>query len=113
VTTKHPPLAPTLLCASLLRAFSSLAVPAMTLALPLHTGLADAGQAQGSLAVSLQVLPVCRTVVNPASATVHCPPEYPYSVTRSQVLQAEPDAQPNPRTGAPSFTVNQTVTIRY
>jgi hypothetical protein len=46
--------------------------------------------------VSMQVLPVCSSVVRLASATVLCPPDYPYSVTRSQI-----------------DTNTQRVTIRY
>jgi hypothetical protein len=67
---------------------------------------AQSGQALGTLVVSVQVLPVCSSVVDHTKAVVRCPPDYPFSVTRVQPGQAASD-------GAQDKPQSQVVTIRY
>jgi hypothetical protein len=60
--------------------------------------------AQGTLSVSMQVLPSCAAFVDKRTATVNCPPGLPFSVTRTQTTLTLPDT---------SQSTTQTVTIRY
>jgi hypothetical protein len=81
-----------------LRLYAALlsALPALTLSAPAQTG-----QAQGTLVVSVRVLPICSSVIDPTNAVVSCPPGYPFTVFRTQVTQ--------PITNV----VTQIVTVRY
>jgi hypothetical protein len=63
-----------------------------------------AASAHGTLAVSMQVLPACASLVEQQTATVHCPPGFAYLVTRSRSTRTGTDA---------TQTLTQTVTIRY
>jgi hypothetical protein len=65
---------------------------------------AMAGSAHATMAVSMQVLPSCSSLVNKQTASVSCPPDIPFVVTRSQITKTLPDST--------TITV-QTVTIRY
>ena len=89
-----------------LRLYAALlsALPALTLSAPAQTG-----QAQGTLVVSVRVLPTCSSVIDSTSTVVQCPPGYPFTVTRTPLAEASMSAA----TLVPAHHVTQIVTIRY
>jgi hypothetical protein len=76
---------------------------------------AKAAQAQGTLTVSLQVLPSCATQVDRHIATVSCPPGYGFALTRTRTAFALADTigttPASPQTHIEVGT--EKVTIRY
>jgi hypothetical protein len=78
-------------------------IPLVLLVLPFSPA-AMAGSANATMAVSMQVLQSCSSLVNKQTASVSCPPDIPFVVTRSQTTKTLPDST--------TITV-QTVTIRY
>jgi hypothetical protein len=90
-TSKHPPFNP-----QRLRLY---AVLLLMTSVP-----AKSTTEHGTLSVSMQVLPSCAALVDKRTATVNCPPGFPFSVTRTQTTLTLPDA---------NQSTTQTVTIRY
>jgi hypothetical protein len=82
---------------------------------------AKAAQVQGTLMVSMQVLPSRTTQVDRHTATVNCPPGYAFALTRSRAMPALPAIAPElPATASTQTRIEagteagtETVTIRY
>ena len=76
---------------------------------------------KGTLAVSMQVLPLCTAQVDGHSATVTCPPGYAFALTRSRAVPALHAIAPElPATASTQTRIEagtdagtETVTIRY
>jgi hypothetical protein len=80
---------------------------------------AKAAQAQGTLTVSLQVLPSCATRVDRHTATVNCPSGYAFALSRTRAAPALHDialTMPDTTFASPQTRIEdgtETVTIRY